>query len=292
VAKASELTPDRRTFTAGPFERGFEVCLKGRGFYVDTRDRAAFDEVFSSRQPVAVREALRSHRASIEIRAFRLELPVRADVKIDQTYRQRQRAEQVARKRNLLACRSIDEDLCRLAAQFFEPRPVCIYVHRENCLYSTDGTTYGQLVLPTPPEPIDVETFEYRDLKPDPILRLTCPGGPVVEPVAGDARMDAAHRKARADWLRFVAAFGRREGEGYRVLVELKEAGRTELVWIDVSKAEGARVSGFLLSDCLTLRRVEGDGIVAEKSQVRDWVFTEKGKTEGGFVLALVEGKD
>jgi uncharacterized protein YegJ (DUF2314 family) len=110
---------------------------------------------------------------------------------------------------------------------------------------------------------------------------------------ADDPSISAARRQSQDHWSEFVASFHDQPRLIHSVKASLPaKDGSRELIWVHVTKIDGARVDGTLDNDPVgDLGLKYGDEVSVGRQQIDDWAVFDNGKVVlGGYSFAPDEG--
>lgn len=262
-----QLDPaNKETYAIGQGKGRWSVRVGTRVFTMRCVDERVLDEDFALEKSPEVVQAMAAHRGFMEFYGADLSLPPTGKARTRSDYEiEKRKWEALCYERDI----AYMDALCRLAVEFADRKPTAIYVANTNALFVADETSLGWMKMPR----------AYG--------RLSSGIGVVLYCHSGDREMEAASRKAKGNWGRFAGSFGRKEGEGHRVLVNMTELDRSEPVWVLVKEIKGDQISGTILKEPLTLNAEKGDEAKCLRRDLVDLAFEKDGETFGDYTLEV-----
>lgn len=114
---------------------------------------------------------------------------------------------------------------------------------------------------------------------------------PVISVPEDDPGLQAAVKKARETWPRFIEAFEKSAGSGFAVKAPVNHGDRTEFIWISVTAIEGKRIYGVLANDPANLGPLKlGSKVQVALADLNDWCYIDpKDKLQGAFTQQAVQ---
>ncbi|HUO09095.1 MAG TPA: DUF2314 domain-containing protein [Phycisphaerae bacterium] len=109
-----------------------------------------------------------------------------------------------------------------------------------------------------------------------------------------DPELAAAADEARRRFPEFLAAFAKRQkGQGFGIKKAFNEAGKVEHMWIEPSEFDGTLIRGRLANTPRSILTLSlGDPVTATPDEIEDWIYTDNGRTFGGFQVAILQNRD
>jgi uncharacterized protein YegJ (DUF2314 family) len=107
----------------------------------------------------------------------------------------------------------------------------------------------------------------------------------IIKAGANNAELTAATADARQRWGEFLAAFtNRRPQQGFGVKKAFTEDGRTEHMWVTVTRIEGSIIHGWLSNTPGMIKSLKArDPVQLSESEVEDWIYSDGKQNVGGF---------
>lgn len=114
---------------------------------------------------------------------------------------------------------------------------------------------------------------------------------PIVEVADDDPRMKKAIAEARRRWPEFVAAFQTRQaGQRFSVKAPLRDGGKTEFIWIEVTGIGKDTIQGKLDNEPAEVKSMKiGDAVRVEVKTLNDWLYLSNGEMIGGFTVKVMQ---
>lgn len=115
----------------------------------------------------------------------------------------------------------------------------------------------------------------------------------VIEVSDDDPRMMTAVSEARRRWPEFLEAFNRRKpSQSFSVKMPFRDDlnGEAEFMWVEVISIDGNTIHGSLVNQPFFVRSVSmHDSVEVRLADLNDWIFTQDGKSVGGFTSEILD---
>jgi uncharacterized protein YegJ (DUF2314 family) len=137
---------------------------------------------------------------------------------------------------------------------------------------------------------VDEKTRDHlRSTDPVKALRRGAANPAVLGAAGDDAEMNAAIAAARKTWPRFVSWLETHPAESGYAKWPVTEDGKTEHLWVRVTKLETDTVHGVVENAPVDLRKVKiGEKVSFPARQISDWMYLEGGKLNGGYTVEVL----
>jgi uncharacterized protein YegJ (DUF2314 family) len=147
------------------------------------------------------------------------------------------------------------------------------------CTETGQMNSYAADLLPLLRGPNPLSALEQS--RPDPVVMVH----------GDDEELEAAVAEARRHWPEFVTAFEkRRPRQGFAVKMPFHEDEKVEYMWVEVSKLDGNKIHGTLVSEPGMVSNLKlNDAVSVDLEDLNDWIFSDGKEMVGGFTSKVLE---